>query len=264
MATVQRTLSGSNRLEKGEYGIIGRIAVFLCCLDDWVEIHKGLCSEVRPEATWVFELDFQFPYPAFGCIVVRRYRRISQKVEDVIPAFEQTIPERGELFVQIRQILVNKFVQTVKPRLCTQSASDFARVSLLAGVLQPIWTIAVLCQVRWDTDIHGADAPGKPDGWGSEARSMRCGGLWLRTSSPASLRTGLPVPVPCGFWRGIPKWNTPSALSRPSQVVYCSSSPTHRTRWFQTVAKPSSRDDDRQSSYTLPRGTKSQTPPTRT
>ncbi len=83
-----------------------------------MEIHKGIGSEVRPEASGVFEFDFQLPYSAFGCIVVRRYGGISQKVEDVVPAFQQTVSESGELFVQLRQILVNESVQTLQPRLC--------------------------------------------------------------------------------------------------------------------------------------------------
>ena len=46
------------------------------------------------------------------CIVVRRNQRILQKVEDVIPAFYQTVFETLKLFLKFFQIL---FEQSVKP-----------------------------------------------------------------------------------------------------------------------------------------------------
>ena len=92
--------------------------MFFSCLNDRMQIHESIGTKVGPKASGVLEFNFEFSDAAFGSVVVGRYCRVSKKVEDVVATFEQAVFERCELLVQFRQVLVNKFVQPVKPRLC--------------------------------------------------------------------------------------------------------------------------------------------------
>ena len=80
-----------------------------------MQIHEGVCAEVGTKASGVLELDFEFPDSALGGIVVWRYCRIPQEVEYVVAAFEQTVLECSELFIQFGQILVDESVKSFEP-----------------------------------------------------------------------------------------------------------------------------------------------------
>ena len=73
---------------------------------------EGIGTCVGTEATGYFLFDLEFADPAFRGIIVRGYGRVLQKVEDVIPAFDQSPFQLVELFSQIVKIL---FEQLVKP-----------------------------------------------------------------------------------------------------------------------------------------------------
>lgn len=66
-----------------------------------MQIHECVGSEVRTEASRVLEFYLQFPYAAFRSIVVWRYCRVFEEVENIIPTFEQSIFESGELLAQL-------------------------------------------------------------------------------------------------------------------------------------------------------------------
>ena len=89
--------------------------MFLGGFDDGMQIHKRVGAEVRAKASGVLELDFEFSDAAFGSVVVWRYGRVPEEVEYIIPALEQSVFERDELFIQLREVFVNQFVQTFKP-----------------------------------------------------------------------------------------------------------------------------------------------------
>ena len=58
-----------------------------------------------------------------------------QEVEYEVPAFEQTVLERGELFIQFRQILVNELVQPFEPG-CGINRFRRLLIPLMYGFLQ--------------------------------------------------------------------------------------------------------------------------------
>lgn len=72
------------------------------------------CRSMKASAPWsdrkhpeFFNLIFNFRIPRSEALLSGGIAGSRKKIEDIVPAFEQAVPERGKLFVQLRQIFVN-------------------------------------------------------------------------------------------------------------------------------------------------------------
>ena len=78
--------------------------------------HEILGSVLTSEATAPFLFHLQDSYSSFRCIVVRWHPRVFEEEEHMVFEFSQAVADLPEGFLELVEILVEKSVETIRPR----------------------------------------------------------------------------------------------------------------------------------------------------
>ena len=106
---------GVSNLKQGLNCVKRSLVVFLGGFDNGMQFKECVSSEIRAERTRVLQLDFQFPYTPFTCVVVRWYHWVFEEIENVVPSFCQSLFQRVKLLAQLTDVLFQQTIQTFYP-----------------------------------------------------------------------------------------------------------------------------------------------------
>ena len=91
--------------------------MFLGSFYDREQVEESISSFIGTESPRVLHFDLDLPDSSLTCIVIRRYRRILKKVEDVVPAIDESVLKYSELFCYMFEVHRKKLVKFFQPQL---------------------------------------------------------------------------------------------------------------------------------------------------